>query len=193
MSSQHTYMAESLRLVVPVVVDLALLLLSAIVPRQLKQPLPLSNRIISALSRLRVRRRVSQEVEVERSLLILDRPYKRHPQDFLVVLETGLGVLHAEHGMVQPVGRRVRRRTHSLISALDDLNPVSIGIFNKSNMPHATLGKLLLKRVPSILEPLAGCLDVVDGDGDVTVAPVRLGVSVGDAVVGVVLGAVVVG
>jgi hypothetical protein len=60
-------------------------------------------------------------------------------------------------------------------------------------VPHATLGKLLLKRVSGILEPLAGCLDVVDRDGDVAVAPVRLGVSVGDAVVGVVLGAVVVG
>lgn len=94
--------------------------------------------------------------------------------------------------MVQPVGGCVGCRSDVLIVPADDLNPVAVGILGKSNVLHPTLRQLLLEGVACILESLARRLDVVNRDGDVTKSTVWLGVSVYDAVVGVILGTVVV-
>jgi hypothetical protein len=96
--------------------------------------------------------------------------------------------------MVKPVRARIRRiGLDRLILALDNLNPVTIGILDERNVLHAALGELLLERVPSVLEPLACDFDVINGDGDVAEAAVRFLVAVGDGVIGIALRAVVVG
>jgi hypothetical protein len=96
--------------------------------------------------------------------------------------------------MVKPVRARIRRiRLDRLILALDDLNPVAIGILDERNVLHAALGEFLLEGVPGVLEPLARDFDVINGDGDVAEAAVGFLVAVGNGVVGVALCAVVVG
>jgi hypothetical protein len=96
--------------------------------------------------------------------------------------------------MVKPVRARICRiGLDRLILALDNLNPVAIGILDERNVLHAALGEFLLERVPGVLEPLARNLDVINGDSDVAEAAVGFLVAVGDAVVGVALRAVVVG
>lgn len=95
--------------------------------------------------------------------------------------------------MVQAVGAGVRSGSREiLITATDDFHPVAIGILDESNIPHATIRELLLERVSRVLESLAGLLDVVDGDSQVTESAVRFCVAVDHAVVGVTFRAVVV-
>lgn len=74
----------------------------------------------------------------------------------------------------------------------NNLNPISIGVQGKCNVLHASIGELLLELVPSILDALAGGLEVVDGDASVTESSVRILVSIVDGVVGVTLSAIVV-
>ena len=95
--------------------------------------------------------------------------------------------------MVEPVVAGIGGGTDILVLTTNKLNPVSIGIFGECDVPHPTLGKLLLEGIPGILDSLAGGLDVVNGDGNVSKSTVRFGVSIGHTVVGVTLGAVVVG
>lgn len=188
-----TDVTESLGLRVSVVVDGTFLLLSAVVPGQLQQTFPLGDSVPDTLLGRGVRGGVGQEVQVELAIGVLNGANQLHAQRLLVVLETGLGVLHAKHGVVEAVGGRVGGRALVLVTLADDLNPVSIGVLHKGDVTHATLGQLLLERVASILNALARSLDVVDGDAKVTETTVGLRIAVHDAVVGVVLGAVVVG
>lgn len=186
-------MSESLRLSVTVVVNLALLVLSAVVPGQLEQTFPLGHGVLGVLLHLRVGLGVSQEVEVEAGLLVLGGTQQGHAHDLLVELQAALGRLHPEHGVVESVVTRVGGRADILVMATDELDPVSIGVLRERNVSHAAFGQLLLERVSGILDSLAGRLDVVHGDGNVSESTVRLGVSVHHAVVRVVLRAVVVG
>lgn len=93
--------------------------------------------------------------------------------------------------MVQTVRAGIRGGRQILVGASDDLHPVPVRVLGESNVSHATLGQLLLEGVACILDALAGGLNVVHRDSDVAEAPVGLGVAVDHAVVGVVLGAVV--
>lgn len=186
-------MTEALRLGVTVVVHLALLLLRTVIPGQLKETLPLGHRVLGVLARLWVGRRVSQEIQIEGRILVLNSPQQRHTHHLLVELQTGLGRLDAKHGVVEAVVGRISRSTDILVVAADDFHPVAIGVLGEGDVLHATLGEFLLEWVAGILESLAGGLDVIDGDSDVAESTVRFRVSVGDAVVGVALGAVVVG
>lgn len=74
----------------------------------------------------------------------------------------------------------------------NDFHPVSIGIQDKGNVPHAPIRQLLLKLVTGILDALAGGLQVVNADAGMAEAAVRLCVAVDDLVLRVVLGAIVV-
>ncbi len=105
-------------------------------------------------------------------------------------------VLDAEHGVVHTVGGGV-----AVLDAFgvfgfvvgDDLDPVAVRVKGEGYVVHAPLGELLLELVAGVFDALAGGLDVVYGDADVTESAARVGVAVGDGVVGVILGAVVVG
>lgn len=174
-------------------VDLALLLLSAIVPGQLQQALPLHDRSLCVVLQVRVRSGVSQEVQVKRSILVLDRAQQGHSHHLLVKLEARLRGLDPKHTVVEAVVVGVGGGADVFAMTTDQLYPVSVWIFGKRNVLHAAVGELLLEGVPSILDSLAGHCDVVDGDGDVTKAAVGFGVAIHDAVVGVILSAVVVG
>ena len=93
--------------------------------------------------------------------------------------------------MVQPVAGRISRGTNILIVTADDLDPVSIGILDKSDVPHTALCELLLEGIAGILKSLASGLNVIHRDSNVTKSAVRLGVTVDNAVVGIILGAMV--
>lgn len=71
---QLTDVTKALGLRVSVVVDLALLLFSAVVPGQLQHTLPFRHGVLSILLNTWVRSGVSQEVEVESSVLVLNGP-----------------------------------------------------------------------------------------------------------------------
>lgn len=91
-----TDMAKALRLLVAVVVAKVLVLLGAVVPRQLEDALAtglvaLGNALLA---------RVPQEVEAEAGLLGVVRPVQRHAKDLLVELERLFCVLDPEHGVV---------------------------------------------------------------------------------------------
>lgn len=187
-----TNMAESLRLGVTIVVDGALLLLSAVVPGQLQDTFPLSDTVFSALLDWWVGAGVPQEVQVETVIRVLSGPQQRHAHLLRVELQADLGILDAQHGVVQTVRAGVRGGRQVLIGASDDLHPVPVRVLGEGNVSHASLGQLLLERVACILNALAGGFDVVHRDGDMAEAPVGLGVAIDYAVVGVVLGAVVV-
>lgn len=192
MTEWLTDMTEPLRLRITIVVNLAFLLLCTVVPGKLEQPLPFSHRILRALLRSGVGCRVTKEVKIEGSILILDRADKGHAHNLLVELETSLGGLDPEHGMIQSVGAWICRSPHVLVVAADDLNPVSIGILCKRNVLHAALGELLLELIPSVFESLAGRFDIVDRDGDVSETAMGLRVPIGNSVIGVILRAIVV-
>lgn len=99
---------------------------------------------------------------------------------------------HAYHA----IGTRISLGdVFSLLDGLlaNDLDPVAVGVKHKGNVLHATVAQLLLELVPGVLDALAGRLQVVDTDAGVAEPAVRLRVTVDDLVVGVVLGAVVVG
>lgn len=74
----------------------------------------------------------------------------------------------------------------------NNLNPVSIGIQNKSNVLHSTLIQLLLELDANLVESLTGSLNVVDSDGQMS-ETLGLGVSVVVGELSVVLSAPVVG
>lgn len=90
----------------------------------------------------------------------------------------------------------------------DDLDPVSIccgqylvivmcaatptRVKSEGDALHAAVGQFLLELVTGVLETLASSLDVVDGDGNVTKALVRVLVAILDLEAWVILGAVVV-
>ena len=74
----------------------------------------------------------------------------------------------------------------------DDLHPVAVGIQGEGDAPHAAVRQFLLELIPSVFEPLAGRLDVVDADANVSEALARIAVAVGNFEGGVVLRAVVV-
>lgn len=187
-----TDVAESLRLRITVVVDGALLLLRAVVPCQLEQAFPLCDTVLRTLLDLGVRLGITQEIEIELGIGILNGPDQSHAHGLLVELQAGLGILDTQHGMVQTVGARVSSGREILIGATDDLHPVAIGVLGKSNVSHTALGQLLLESISGVLDALAGSLDVIDGDGDVAETAVGLGVTIDNAVVGVILGTVIV-
>lgn len=64
-------MAKALRLCVPIVVDISLLLLRAVVPGQLKNTLPISNGVPRILLRTGVGLGIRQEVKVKACILVL--------------------------------------------------------------------------------------------------------------------------
>ena len=74
----------------------------------------------------------------------------------------------------------------------NNLDPVTIGVKDEGNVAHTSIGKLLLELVASILDSLAGGLNIVDRDTGVPEATVRLLVTVVYLVVGIILGSVVV-
>lgn len=73
-TAELTDMAESLRLSVTIVVDGTLLLLSAVVPGQLQQTLPLGDAVLSTLLDRGVGAGVPQEIQVEPVIRVLDGP-----------------------------------------------------------------------------------------------------------------------
>lgn len=186
-------MAKTLRFGVAIMVNLALLFFSAVVPGQLQQTFPLGNGVLRILLNARVGGRITQEVEVEASILVLRGANPGHTQDLLVELQAGLGILDTDHGVVQTVREGVRSGSDVFIVGTDKFNPVAVGILGEGNAPHTALCELLLERVASVFDSFTGSFDVVDGDGNVAEATVGLGVAVDDAVVWVALGAIVVG
>lgn len=71
---------------------------------------------------------------------------------------------------------------------------VPIGVQNKSNVFHLSIGESLLEGNSELLKALASFYDVVDGDGDVAKSFSRFRVSVGVAFeVGIILRAVIMG
>ena len=69
-----------------------------------------------------------------------------------------------------------------------------VGIENEGNVPHLAVRESLLEGYVELLESLAGVLDVVHHDGDVTETPPRVGVAADVALeVRVTLRAVIVG
>lgn len=95
--------------------------------------------------------------------------------------------------MVESVVGGICRRTHILVMTTDNLDPVTIRILGEGNVLHATISELLLERIASTFNSLAGRFDIVNRDGNVTKAAMRFRVSVGYAVIGVILCAIVVG
>lgn len=79
-------MAESLRLGVTIVIDRALLLLSAVVPGELQQALPFGDAILGTILDLGVGTRVSQEVQIELVIGVLNGSDQRHAHLLLVEL-----------------------------------------------------------------------------------------------------------
>lgn len=83
-------MTKTLRLRVAIVVNVALLLLRAVVPSQLEDTLPLSDRVPCILLQLRVGLGVCQEVEVETGILVLTGAHQSHTHNLLVELQACL-------------------------------------------------------------------------------------------------------
>lgn len=185
-------MTETLGLSVAVVVDRAFLLLGAVIPGQLEQTFPLRHSIFATLLNLGIGCGVPQEIQIEFVLWVLNGADQSHAHGFLVELQAGFGILHAQHGVVQSIATRVGGGAEILIGATDDLNPVSIGILSEGDVSHTAFGQFFLEGVAGIFNALAGGFNVVNRDGNVAEATVRLCVSVHHAVVGVVLGAIVV-
>ena len=73
----------------------------------------------------------------------------------------------------------------------DNLNPISIWIQRKGNVPHATICQLFLELVPGILESLARSLNVVNAHAGMSETFSGLRVSCRNLIFGIVLGAVV--
>jgi hypothetical protein len=74
----------------------------------------------------------------------------------------------------------------------DDFNPITVRVQNEGDMAHASIGELLLELVTRILEPRAGSLYVIYRHAEMPEALVRFRVAVGNLVVWIVFGAVVV-
>lgn len=72
------------------------------------------------------------------------------------------------------------------------LYPVTIRIQDESNVPHASVRKLLLELVASIFKALASGLEIIYRNTQVTKALVWLRVAIGDLVIWVILGAIIV-
>lgn len=185
-------MPETLRLSIAVMINLAFLVLSSVVPSQFQQAFPLGHWVLLVVLHRRVRHRVSKEVEVEAGLLVFVLAQQSHAHHLLVELETRLRGFDAEHGMVEAVVGWVGRGADILIETADDLHPVAIGVFDKRNVSHTALRQLFLELVPRILESLARSLDVVDRDGQVSKSTVWFGVSIDHTVVGIIFSAVIV-
>ena len=186
-------MSETLRLGIAIVVDLALLLLSTVVPSQLQHTFPLGDWVLLVILHRRIGRRVPKEVEIKASLLVLGLAKQSHAHHFLVELETRLSRFDADHGVVESVVGRVGRGTDILVQAADDFHPVAIGIFHERNVSHTALCQLLLELVARILESLACRLDIVDRDSKVSKSTMGLSVPIDHAVIGIIFSAVVVG
>ncbi|KAI6760727.1 hypothetical protein HG530_009587 [Fusarium avenaceum] len=75
----------------------------------------------------------------------------------------------------------------------NNLNPVTIRVKHKGNVSHAAVTELLLELVTSILDSLAGSLDVVHRNTGVAKAAIGLLVPVVDLVLRIILGTIVVG
>lgn len=174
-------------------IHLALLLLSTVVPGQLQETFPFGNGVPCIFFDAGVGVGVSQEVQVKATTGVFTGSEQFHAKNFLVELQTRFGRLDSKHRVIEPVTGWVCGRSLILIIATDDFHPVAIGILDKSNISHPTLGEFLLEGVASVLESLAGDLNVVNGDGDVPEASIGFGVAVDDAIIGVVLSAIVVG
>lgn len=203
-------MAETLRLVISVVVREALILLGTVVPGQLEDALAVGLAI--TLLRQASDTGVGEEVKVEAVGLVLVLANEGHAEGLLVELEGLLDILDAEHGMVLRwsaicLDRESLRGAYhavgsgtglpdfrSLLNRLlaNDLNPVSIRVKDEGNVPHASICQLLLEFVTGFLDTLARSLDVVDADAGMAETTVRLLVAIDDGEVGVVLGAIVV-
>lgn len=187
-----TDVAESLRLGVTVVINRTLLLLGPVVPGQLQQTFPLCDTVLSAVLDLGVGGGITQEIQVELVVRVFDGADQGHAHLLLVELQTGLGILDAQHGVVQAIGARVGGGRQGLVGPSNDLHPVSIGVLGEGDMAHTSLGQFLLERIAGVLKALAGGFNVVYGDREVTKAAVGLGVAINHAVVGIILSAVVV-
>lgn len=190
---RRTDVTEPLRLRVAIVVNTALLVLSAIVPGQLEDSLPARNGVFGIALRTGVGLGVCQEVQVEPGVLVLGCAHQGHSHDLLVEFQTGFGRLDAEHGVVQTVSAGVGGGALALVMATDDLHPVSVRILDERNALHAAIREFLLERIPRIFQSLARLLDVVDRNRQMTESTVGFCVAVDNTVVGIAFRAVVVG
>ena len=90
-------MAKALGLLVAVVIAKGLVLLRAIVPRQLEETLPVAGVLIGGDTLLAG---IAQEVEVEASVGRLVSANQGHANNLLVELERPFGILDSKHGVV---------------------------------------------------------------------------------------------
>ena len=97
-------MSKTLWVTVAIVVNTALLLLSAVVPGQFQKTFKSGNRVVLIFLRSGVGSRISQEVQVETSVLVLGGTEVLHAEHLLVVLQACLSILDPNHSVVQAVG-----------------------------------------------------------------------------------------
>lgn len=96
-------MPKSLWLVVAVVVAEALILLSAVVPRQFQDTLAISSAVLGhALLSW-----ITEEVKCESGIRITAFTEERHAHNLLVELERFLSILDPDHGVVHQVGGHI--------------------------------------------------------------------------------------
>jgi hypothetical protein len=189
--NSNSQMAKALGLGVSVVVREVSLVLGAPVVGQLEETFSVAGS--GGVVHLKVLI-VRKEIKSELGVLVLGSSEESHAQLFSVELNGLLGVLDSQHGVVESVRRRVGLVGHQLGLVIgDELDPVSIGVQSKGNILLSAVGELLLELDAAILEISRHLLNVVDREANVPKAPVGLHVAVVDLVVGVVLGAVVVG
>jgi hypothetical protein len=191
---RDTDVSKALGLAVTVMILEVLLLFGAVVPCQLKETLTVSDGVVILALREGLIARVAEEVEVEASLRVLQGAESRHAEDFLVVLQGLFGIFDTKHSVVHGVSSDIcllHVFGFLVIVSGNNFDPVTIGVKNEGNVAHTSIGKLLLELVTSILNSLAGGLDVVDRNTGVAEATVRLLVTVVDLVVGIILGSVV--
>lgn len=193
-------MAETLRLVVTIVVYLTLLLFGAMVPCQLKETF-LAGEWIDAVGRILVLGNsiatgIPQEVQCEARLFVVAGPHEFHAHDVLVECERLLRILHSNHRVVHAVARGFGRGyVFGFIDILlaDDLDPVAVWVKCEGYASHSAVGELFLELVPGIFNSFAGCLDVVYANANVAKAFAWILVAVVHCVAVVVLGAIIVG
>lgn len=125
----------SLWLIVTVVVLDAVVALRAVVVRQLKDALAISDRIDTVCRLLRGLRTVAEEIKSETSLLLFRSALKGHTHDVLVEVERLLSILDSDHGVVHTVCVEVRLVAFSLADWVlgDDFDPVAVGVEGESN------------------------------------------------------------
>lgn len=179
--------AKALRLIVAVVVLEVLLVFGAMVMSQFEQPFDLRLRTRIALARLWYSGTVAQKVQRKASARVVRGALERHAHDILIESQRPFGILDADHGVIHPRGIDIGAML--ILGLLDwslrnDLYPVAIGIERKCNRLHTAVGQLLLEFVTSIFETLAGSLDIIDRNTDMTETLVWFGIAIGVSLFG---------